>query len=158
MPFWDKQSVDKDTFEQLAGAVLAKSAVIWFSPDGEILDCNENFCAVMGYARDEIVGKKHALFVDQHYAKSPEYKRFWTQLRDGKALSDTFQRVAKGGGTRWIEASYVPITDKVGKVAKVVKFATDVTSRIEKAAEDRGHLAHLITRRRQSNSNWTGPS
>lgn len=146
MPFWDKQSVDKDTFEQLAGgAVLAKSAVIWFSPDGEILDCNENFCAVMGYARDEIVGKKHALFVDQHYAKSPpEYKRFWTQLRDGKALSDTLQRVAKGGGTIWIEASYVPITDKVGKVAKVVKFGTDVTSRIEKAAEDRGgHLAAL---------------
>lgn len=143
MVFWDKPSTDKDRYEQLAGAVLATSAVIWFSPDGDILDCNENFCTAMGYARDEVVGQQHSLFVDPQYAGSPEYQEFWTRLRDGEAFSDTFQRIAKGGHEIWIEASYVPVTDKAGKVVKVVKFATDVTPRVETAAEDRSRLAAL---------------
>nr|WP_246318903.1 PAS domain S-box protein [Peteryoungia desertarenae] len=31
-------------------------AVIIFKPDGTILDANENFCAAMGYRKDEVIG------------------------------------------------------------------------------------------------------
>ncbi len=143
MVFWGKKSNVNTASEDLAGAVLATSAVIWLSPDGEILDCNEVFCGAMGYARDEIIGKQHALFVDQQYANSPEYKKCWTRLREGEAYSGMFQRVAKGGRAIWVETSCVPVKDKAGKVTKVVEFATDVTSHTEGAAEDRSRLAAL---------------
>ena len=142
MAFFDKPNPAKKPQEELE-AVLQTSAVIWFSPECEILDCNENFCAAMGYGRDEIVGKKHAMFVDPQYAASSEYQGFWARLRDGEVFSGTFPRVAEGGRVVWIEASYVPVKDGAGKVAKIVKFATDVTKRIEEAAEEHSRLKAL---------------
>ena len=38
-------------------AVSRSMAMIEFSPDGTVLDANENFCKVMGYSADEVRGK-----------------------------------------------------------------------------------------------------
>ena len=127
-----------------AAAVLAaldKSlAIIEFDLTGKILAANENFCAAMGYARKEIVGNHHSMFVDADYAKSADYQEFWTMLASGKFESREYKRFGKGGREIWIQASYNPILGANGKPYKVVKFASDITEAKLKAAETEGKI------------------
>lgn len=116
-------------------AVSRSQAVIEFSPDGKILSANENFCKVMGYAADEIVGKHHSMFVDAAYRSSPEYPAFWDALNRGTFQAAKFKRIGRDGRAVWIQATYNPIADRSGKVFKIVKFATDVTAEEQRAGE-----------------------
>lgn len=111
-------------------AISRVQAIISFTPDGQILEANENFLKTMGYTLSEIVGKHHSLFVDRDYAASSEYQVFWQDMRDGKFRADEFVRYGKGGNPVYLNASYNPIRDDKGRVTKVVKFATDVTDRV----------------------------
>ena len=108
-------------------AISRVQAVIEFTPQGEILTANQNFLSTLGYGLDEIVGRHHRLFVEPAYAQSPDYERFWETLNRGEPVATSFKRIAKGGREVWIQASYNPILDVRGKVAKVVKYATDIT-------------------------------
>jgi methyl-accepting chemotaxis protein len=117
----------QDTSRQLE-AISRSMATIEFGLDGTILDANENFLAVMGYARDEVVGRHHRMFVEPGYAESAEYREFWARLRAGETQSAEFQRVGQGGKPVYIRASYIPIMDSQGRPYKVVKYATDLTA------------------------------
>ncbi|MFK0332930.1 methyl-accepting chemotaxis protein [Rhizobium sp. NPDC090275] len=116
-------------------ALSRAQAIIEFTPSGEILTANEIFLATLGYRMEEIVGKHHAVFCDPAYAASTDYQRFWQELGAGRHQTAEFQRVAKGGRRVYIQASYNPILDMNGRVFKVVKFATDVTGRVENVIE-----------------------
>ena len=114
----------------LTQMVMATQAVIHFKTDGTILFANQNFLDAMGFEDlDEIVDKKHALFVDPDYAASEEYAEFWRILRGGKAHSGTFERFRKNGQSIWIDATYAPVFDEEGEVERIIKVASDVTDR-----------------------------
>lgn len=111
-------------------AISRSQAVIEFTPTGEILTANENFCAGLGYDLSEIRGKHHRMFCDPAYVQTQEYADFWRNLADGQFISNEFVRYGKDGKEIWIQAAYNPIRDFNGRVYKVVKFATDVTERM----------------------------
>jgi methyl-accepting chemotaxis protein len=111
-------------------ALSRSQAVIEFTPQGEILDANENLCNAVGYDLAEIKGRHHRMFCEPGYAASPAYGEFWKKLSEGEFVADEFVRYGKGGREIWIQAAYNPIRDLNGKVTKVVKFATDVTPRM----------------------------
>ncbi len=112
-------------------AISRAQAVIEFRPDGTILTANENFCRALGYSLEEIKGRHHSMFVEPAHAGSPEYREMWARLGRGEFVSDEFKRIGKGGKAIYIQASYNPIFDMNGKVMKVVKFASDVTGRVD---------------------------
>ena len=64
-------------------ALNRSQAVIQFSPDGTILDANQNFLDAVGYSLDEIQGRHHSMFVADE-DRGPAYENFWQDLRDGK--------------------------------------------------------------------------
>jgi methyl-accepting chemotaxis protein len=134
--FFSKTTQDRAELEALGRS----HAVIHFTPDGTILDANENFLGVVGYSLDEIKGQHHRMFCDPAYAQSEDYKNFWRKLAAGEFLSAQFKRLGKGGKEVWIEASYDPILDSSGKVTGVVKYATDITERQLKFADYEGQL------------------
>ncbi len=111
-------------------ALSRAQAIIEFTPKGEILTANENFLSALGYQLAEIHGRHHSMFCDSAYANSEDYRRFWERLSGGEFVADEFLRIGKGGKKVYIQASYNPIFDMNGKVFKVVKFATDVTARV----------------------------
>lgn len=108
-------------------AIGKSQAVIEFDMDGTILNANEHFLNAMGYSFTEIVGKKHAIFVESSYRSSPAYSQFWKDLNNGKFQSGEFMRIGKAGNEVWIKATYSPIMDLNGKPFKVVKYASDIT-------------------------------
>lgn len=109
-------------------AALSKAqAVIEFTPDGVILDANDNFQKTLDYRLDEIKNKHHSMFCLPELVQSQKYKEFWAKLAQGEFQSDQYLRLGKGGKRVWIQASYNPVFDLTGKVFKVVKYATDIT-------------------------------
>jgi len=112
-------------------AIHRVQAFIEFKPDGTIVDANQNFLTAMGYTLEEIKGKNHSMFCEPAYRASPEYAKIWESLRRGEASSGEFNRVSKDGRTVVIQGSYNPIPDANGNIVKVVKFATDVTKRVD---------------------------
>lgn len=115
---------------QLA-AIRKSQAVIEFDMDGNILTANENFLSAVGYTLDEVQGRHHSMFVDKEQAASFEYREFWAKLNRGEYDAGQYPRVGKGGRQIWIEASYNPILDAEGKPVKVVKYATDITEKMQ---------------------------
>lgn len=112
-------------------AVSRVQAIIEFSPNGEILTANENFLRVISYELSEIQGKHHSMFAEPDYVQSADYAAFWKKLQAGEFVTAEFKRVGKNGKITWLQASYNPIFDHKEQVIKVVKFATDVTSRVQ---------------------------
>ena len=126
-------------------ALSRVQAVIEFTPTGEITTANQNFLAAMGYTLGEIQGQHHRMFVEPAYAASPDYREMWAQLSAGQPLAAEFKRIGKGGREVWIQASYNPVLDPDGRVMKVVKYATDVTGRVQAVSaigEGLAELAH----------------
>ncbi|MCP1200890.1 methyl-accepting chemotaxis protein [Notoacmeibacter sp. MSK16QG-6] len=121
----------------ILAALHRTHAIIEFSVDGTIQRANELFCKTMGYSEKEIIGKHHSLFVPDEYKTSSEYASFWKNLAAGNADHQQYQRIAKGGRTVWIEASYNPVLRK-GVPYKVVKIATDITAEKTKSLQNSG--------------------
>ncbi|TWU04139.1 Biofilm dispersion protein BdlA [Symmachiella macrocystis] len=115
----------------LMDAINKSQAVIEFEMDGTIIAANENFLDAMGYTLDEVRGKHHSMFVDEDTRLSTAYKEFWAQLNRGEYMAGEYRRVGKNGQNVWIQGSYNPILDLDGKPIKVVKFATNVTERVQ---------------------------
>lgn len=125
-------------------AALDKSqAIIEFNLDGKILRANKNFLNTVGYAADEIIGQHHSMFVDTAYKNSPEYREFWDKLRRGEYQAAQYKRLGKNGREVWIEASYNPLLNSFGKPYKVVKFATDITKKVNLLGDVNKSIAEI---------------
>ena len=127
----------------LIEAIGRSQAIIEFTPDGTILDANENFLKTVGYRLDEIRGKHHSLFVRPQDRESAEYRAFWAGLARGQALSGEFRRTGKEGRDIWLQASYNPVLGRAGRVVRVVKVAADITEAKRRAIETAGEIAAI---------------
>ncbi len=130
------QTLQNADYKGQINAIGKSQAVIHFDLDGNILWANENFLGATGYALDEIQGRHHSMFAGAELAGSPEYKAFWDSLKHGVFQASEYKRFGKGGKEIWIQASYNPIFDPDGKPFKVVKYATDITSQVNKRREN----------------------
>jgi len=125
------------------GAVMAalhrSQAIIEFSPTGQVLAANENFLSTFGYTAEEIIGSHHRIFVDPVEVASARYGEFWEALDRGEFQSGEFRRQTKAGDEVWIQASYNPVLDDVGRVVRIVKFASDITAQkqVQREIQDR---------------------
>ena len=117
-------------------AIDRAMAVIEFDLDGNILTANQNFLTRMGYTLAELKGKHHRLFCTAELVNSSVYQDFWRRLNQGEFFHGQFERVDKRGQTVWLEANYNPVYDAAGRLCKVVKFASDVTARVEQHEQD----------------------
>ncbi|MDD3353274.1 PAS domain-containing methyl-accepting chemotaxis protein [Zoogloea sp.] len=127
----------------LVAAIERSMAVIEFAPDGTILRANDNFLATMGYRQEEILGRHHRMFCLPELIGSPDYEAFWNDLRAGRFFKGQFCRLNRRGGQVWLEAAYNPVLDPEGKVARIVKTASDVTDQVlrQQAERDSASMA-----------------
>lgn len=124
-----EQKLKNADFQGQIEAIGKSQAVIEFTPEGDIIQANDNFLNALGYSMNELKGQHHSLFVESSYQSSAEYKQFWKNLAAGHFDTGEYKRIGKGGNEVWIQASYNPIMDADGKPFKVVKYATNITGR-----------------------------
>ncbi|MBN9443418.1 methyl-accepting chemotaxis protein [Bosea sp. (in: a-proteobacteria)] len=142
MSFFSGLSAGRRDAGQIA-AINRSQAVIHFDLEGKVLDANENFLDVMGYALAEVKGQHHSLFVLPEERGSAAYKQFWADLGRGEFSRGQYLRVGKGGKQVWIQASYNPIIGAGGKPVGVVKYAFDITEQKNRLADLEGQRAAI---------------
>ena len=111
-------------------AIDSAYAYIEFDVEGNVLSANQNFQTTMEYSVDSIKGRHHRMFCDQATVNSAEYTQFWPDLKAGRTKAGEFKRITRSGKELWLQAIYSPVTDETGRVAKVIKIATDVTANV----------------------------
>ncbi|MBK5543055.1 PAS domain S-box protein [Pseudomonas sp. TH05] len=121
-------------------AIERSMAVVEFDIDGNVLRANDNFLQTMGYREQQVIGQPHRLFCTEAFTRSNQYRELWSRLKNGQFESGTFERLDSKGRSVWLEASYNPIRDASGTVVKVVKYALDVTTRIQQETDAKGKL------------------
>lgn len=128
--------LERQRMKGIVDAIDASYAFIEFDTQGNVLEANNNFLKTMGYHDlKEIQGRHHRIFVDQAYAASPEYAKFWEELRHGKIQNGEFSRVTSAGKVIHLQAVYSPVKDEMGRILKVVKIATDVSEQVRMREE-----------------------
>lgn len=140
--------------QDMLAALYRSSAVIEFTPDGTILDANDNFLKCVHYSKDQIIGKHHRIFCSPDEVNSQAYQDFWKKLGSGQYISDRFKRFDSYGHEIWLEASYNPIYSDSGKLYKVAKFATDITPQMqrEQAISETSKIAYEISQKTDSDT------
>ncbi|MDH5475867.1 MAG: PAS domain S-box protein [Cyclobacteriaceae bacterium] len=123
--------------------INSNMATIEFTPDGMVLDANDNFLKTVKYTLGEIKGQHHRKFVPKEIVKTEEYNKQWKRLASGEAIKGIFKRISSEGSTIWLNAIYTPIKNAKGEVEKVVKFATDISVEQEMLAENEGMISGI---------------
>lgn len=129
----------KNHNDDVVTAINKCQAVIEFDLQGKVKSANNNFLSLMGYQKQEVIGKHHSMFIDQETARSQEYQQFWQQLRQGVSQTNQFKRITKTGEEVWIQASYTPIIHQ-NKVQRIIKFASDITEQVIKNASNQSQI------------------
>ena len=145
--FFNRHKAELETLQHtvanqtgLLEAIDRSMAVIEFDLNGVVLRANDNFLMTVGYQREQVIGQQHRKFCPPEFARSSQYSELWSRLNNGQFESGTFERVNSKGEPIWLEASYNPIKDASGRVVKVVKYALDVTAKVQQESESAAKL------------------
>lgn len=117
-------------YESQITAIGRSQPIIEFGLDQRITKVNENFLKLVGYEREEVIGKQLSWFLDNEVSSSAEYDARWRRLNDGHFFSGQYKLNGKSGHAAWLEASFNPIIDHQGRVTKFVAFALDITTQV----------------------------
>ncbi len=92
-----------------------------FDLAGSLLKANENFLAAVGYSRDEAPALRHDMLCDSLDEGKGIVggEQVWSRLLGGRHFSGTCRYRRKDGGFLWIEATYLPVLDAAGEVARI---------------------------------------
>ncbi len=127
---WDmyiKYRDENQMIKDKLAAINNSNIVVIYDSKGNIVRANDNFCSVVGYTQEEIVGLHHMLFVPNDFVRTKKYRDFWSKLRTGKSVKRKFKRINKNGEVIWLYGSYNPIKSGSGAVYQIINVCSDVT-------------------------------
>lgn len=80
------------------------------NPKGVIVYCNDDFVAVSGFSREELIGKSHNL-VRHPDIPDTVFAQMWSYLENGKCWMGTLKNRCKNGDYFWVSAYITPILE-----------------------------------------------
>ena len=117
----------------ISDAITRSTALAELNLDGTIISANKNFCQVMGYAENELVGMQHRALVNPQDIDAPEYTLLWERLRSGEFTKAVCRRMASDGREVWLQATYSPVVRLPGQPMSILKIASNVTLERQRA-------------------------
>ncbi len=121
-------------------------AIIFKSPEGQIMSWNRGAANIFGFADDEAIGKNMALIIPDDLMS--EENEVLAKVRDGQSFEHLeTQRVRKDGRRIDVSVSISPVHDQLGKIIGASTIARDISDKKEvekKLAAERTLLRILI--------------
>lgn len=77
---------------------------------GTILFCNDTFCKIAGYSREELLGQPHNILRNPHMP-APVFEGFWRTLKADKPWMGIVKNRCKNGDHYWVDAYVTPVHD-----------------------------------------------
>jgi len=114
--------------------------------NGRFIEVNQKFCEMLGYTRDELVGRPTRDFtVPEDFGPGPVF-RAQAQLGRATLLTGEKRYVRKDGSYVWVRRTMSAARDVNGQVRDGISVVEDITERkvAEEAARSERHLLRTI--------------
>lgn len=144
---------ERTDFEYRMEGLRKSQAIIEFDLDGWIKDVNDNYCQILGYRRDELIGNEHRALVPPDVVRSKGHEELVESITSGKVSSGIYKRMGKNGRIVWMQATYTPLFDRKGNPAGGIQYAFDITRQRELEEEVHSRLAESDRYRRELDTN-----
>lgn len=95
---------------------------------GTIIACNDRFCQVSGYSREELIGNSHRL-IKSGIQSSSFYDQLWGTITAGQVWSGEVCNRRMDGSLFWVYTRVTPLLDENGLPVQYLSTRTDVTDR-----------------------------
>ncbi len=129
-------------FQSQLNAISKSTGMLVMDPEGNVLDTNDLFLNSFGYAKEEIIGKNHEIFIQHEDVDKKQNDEIWAKLKRGESAAAQIKRFSKEGKEIWLDVTYNPIlsADGTNKVLQVVNYYRDVTEQKIKDIDVEGQL------------------
>lgn len=138
------QEAELSELRQLRDGLNREMLTLSIDSTFKITACNENFSKALGHTQDRLVGRAMADIVPQYVSKLPCFHNFRAAVAAGKSISDEYRYLHADGSLVWLHAHWQPITDATGSLSHIICYATNITSRVEKASENTSFIDALL--------------
>ncbi|MGE8152677.1 putative bifunctional diguanylate cyclase/phosphodiesterase [Pseudomonas vancouverensis] len=96
---------------------------------GRITHVNDQFCAVSGYSREELLGQNHRI-LNSGVHSADFFASMWRTIALGSVWKGEICNRAKDGSLYWVESTMVPILDSTtGRVERYLSIRFDVSEK-----------------------------
>lgn len=108
---------------------LDESAIISITDEkGVILEANENFCNISGYAKDELLGKSHRI-VNSKFHPKLFFEEMWQTISTGNVWRGEIMNKTKQGNYYWVFATIIPFLGADKKPFQYLAIRFDITEK-----------------------------
>jgi PAS domain S-box-containing protein len=110
---------------------------------GVIIEVNDNFCEIVKYGRDQLVGKDHRL-LNSGIHDAAFWADMWETIKSGHTWNSLVCNRSSDNNLMWFDTVIAPYFDEYGAIERYVALRTDVTARV---AADAGlrHMSALLS-------------
>lgn len=109
--------------------------------EGHIVEVNESFCLVSGYAREELIGRSHSVLSSGQHDRV-FWSEMWRTISKGEPWEGDVCNRTKDGVLYWVKTTVVPLKDAHGRIEKYLSIRTDITD----AKRNQQELADMAER------------
>lgn len=102
----------------------ARSGVWIFDLEGVTTYVNSTMAQMIGYTKDELIGKKIQELLDEERVQAAHQKL--EQRKQGNSSVYTFRMKHKNGSDVWIVSNANPLRDQTGKIVGSIGFVTEI--------------------------------
>ncbi|MCW8277115.1 EAL domain-containing protein [Pseudomonas sp. PCH199] len=96
---------------------------------GRITHVNDQFCAVSGYSREELLGQNHRM-LNSGMHSAEFFAGMWRTIAIGNVWKGEICNRAKDGSLYWVESTMVPVLDKAtGRVQRYLSIRFDISEK-----------------------------
>ncbi|MHC8298902.1 putative bifunctional diguanylate cyclase/phosphodiesterase [Pseudomonas sp. ZS1P83] len=96
---------------------------------GRITHVNDQFCAVSGYSREELLGQNHRL-LNSGLHSADFFAAMWRTIALGNIWKGEICNRAKDGSLYWVESTMVPVLDDAtGRVDRYLSIRFDISEK-----------------------------
>jgi len=138
------QAAELSELRQLRDGLNREMLTLSIDSTFKITACNESFAQALGYTQNQLLGRAMADIVPQYVSKLPCFHNFRAAVAAGKSISDEYRYLHADGSLVWLHAHWQPMTDMTGRLSHITCYATNITSRLEKASENASFIDALL--------------
>lgn len=99
---------------------------------GLITYANNDFCAIAGFSKEELIGKPHSIVRHQDMPKAA-FEDLWKTVKSGKVWKGIVKNRTKNGGFYWVNATAYPSKTRNGEIRYISVRVKPTKEEIEKA-------------------------
>lgn len=94
---------------------------------GRIEYANQNFCEILGYKENQLIGEAHELLKSELHS-SFKYKNLWKTIKKGQEWRGILNDESKQGKSFWLDTRIIPIKDDNENNFKFLSIYEDIST------------------------------